>query len=477
MKTPKIHQSIRRNIFFSLLAYTAITVALLWILQIMLLEPYYRMVKKNAVREAGETLLLEVDNPDFSHMVESECARMNMSAIVFGENGVELITSDMLGGRSYLTKERLSAVLEVVAPVLSGKQEYAMQEMKEFSQETMLIYAGRTNNSAGMPRVIILNAMIQPVKSTVEILKQQLLIVTTVLVVVSLLISQVVSARLIKPLQRITDQAKRLANGDYTADYKGDGIAEIEELARTLNFSADGLSHVEELRRELVANVSHDLKTPLTMIIAYAEMIRDLTGGNPEKRSEQLNVIIDEANRLAALVNDLIRVSRDEQQAAEVHIEPVDVSGLLQNLVERFSVTCPDYKFTCNCDEDSTIAADRQLTSQVLYNLVSNAVNYTGDDHRVMLSTERRGDILRVEVRDTGAGIPPEQLPLIWERYYRSRNTHKRPVAGSGLGLSIVRGALEKQKFKYGVDSTVGQGSCFWFEAPVTEPERKLLSE
>jgi len=523
MATAKTPQSIRRNIRRALLLFAAITVAFLWFSQIVLLKPYYRMMQTVNVRRAGDELMQHVGDEDFAERLEKTCAGANMSAILLGSDGVELVSLNMLGNKNMLAGRGLSAVMRLCSPVLEGEQTSmtatvgGKQEIRELSggtpdtaaqesrpqppqenetppekpageglsgelthtapefpaelngmafREEAVVYAARVEAEDGTPRILILNAMLAPVESTVSILKSQLLITSAVLVLLSLVLSGVLSKRLVRPLRRITDQAKRLAQGDYTADYAGDGIAEIEELADTLNFSAEGLSRVEGLRRELVANVSHDLKTPLTMIIGYAEMIRDLTGDDKEKRDEQLGVIVDEAQRLTGLVNDLIRVSRDEAAADELHSEPIDLSAMISELIGRFSATCPDYTFETDLCNGKALA-DRTATGQVLYNLISNAINYTGEDRRVAVSAKPCETGVRVEIRDTGAGIPADQLPLIWERYYRSRNTHQRPVAGSGLGLSIVRSALERQGFPYGVESEVGKGSCFWFEAPL----------
>lgn len=469
MKQAKTAQSIRGNIRRALLIYTAVVVVLLWIGQIVLLRPFYHLMQHITINAAGEKLLasLAADPEEtFSALLEQMCIRHNMSAVVFNSRGVQTKSLDMLGGRSYLTGKHFEEVLKLCEPVLLGEKETVIRELGPEKGAT-IVFAGRNENADGQPSILLLNAMLSPVESTVGILKQQLQLIIAVLLLLSLAIAHIASERLVRPLRTITDQAKRLAQGDYTADYEGAGITEIEELAETLNFSADGLSHVEELRRELVANVSHDLKTPLTMIIGYAEMIRDLTGDDKQKRDENLSVIIDEAQRLTGLVNDLIAVSRDEAQAAEIHPEPLDLAAMIGELAGRFSATLPDYTVSTDCCENCVITADRSATGQVLYNLISNAVNYTGSDKRVTVRAVPCGaDGIRVEVCDTGAGIPAEQLPLIWERYYRSRNTHRRPTAGSGLGLSIVRGALERQGFRYGVESTVGAGSCFWFEAP-----------
>lgn len=475
MEKHRFKKSILGSIHISLLLYTALTITLLWCLQIVFLNSYYEIMQKRTIVRAGHEIAAHIDEETLSDYIESTCYKTNMSAILLGEEGVQLMSWDMLGKRNFFAPNKTrddspaqpqEQKLDAIAAVLNGETDELVETVNGFGPDEMIVYAAAITRADGERCVLLLNAQLQPVASTKAILKSQMGIISVVLVVLSLVISQVLSRRLAKPVKDITEKAKRLADGDYTADYTGSGIEELEQLAGALNFSANGLSRVEELRRELVANVSHDLKTPLTMIRAYAEMIRDLTGDKKEKRDEQLGVIIDETNRLSELVNDLIRVSRDEMQEREMHPETLDLYSMTQGVIRRFSETCPQYDVRCESEGDTLVTADRTATGQVLYNLISNAINYTGEDKRVTVRIVPGKTGVRVEVRDTGCGIPPEQLPLIWERYYRSKNTHQRPVAGSGLGLSIVRGALVRQNFPYGVESEVGKGSTFWFEAP-----------
>ena len=137
-------------------------------------------------------------------------------------------------------------------------------------------------------------------------------------------------------------------------------------------------------------------------------------------------------------------------------------------MAEKFSYLCERHGYDIRLDVDDgvTVDADKNKIGQVLHNLIGNAVNYTGDDKRVFVSLKRRGNVVRFSVKDTGKGIPAEDLKEIWDRYYRSHESHKRPVQGTGLGLSIVRTVLEKHSFGYGVESQVGQGSTFYVDFP-----------
>ena len=227
------------------------------------------------------------------------------------------------------------------------------------------------------------------------------------------------------------------------------------------------IARVETLRKDLLANVSHDLRTPLTMIKAYAEMIRDLSGDSPEKRTKHLQVIIDETDRLTLLVSDILNLSKLQSGMIDMDMKVINFSSHLREIVSRFSML-EKTEVNLEMQDDIYISADSKQLGQAVYNLIINAINYSGEDIVTVRLHTIKGGKVRFEVADSGIGIPKEQLPYIWERYYkvdRSEN-YKRAVKGTGLGLSIVKGVFERHGFNYGVDSEVGKGSTFWFECP-----------
>lgn len=459
-------KSIKNNIQLSLLVFTAITIVMLWVFQIVLLTPYYQYMQKNTITTAGSEIAQHLGDENLSDYLANICYRTDTSALVISEKGVQIAYSDMQGKKSYIRNMRPRQIISTFAPVINGDVDEVLHETAD--GESIVYVKGL--EKAGMGKcLIVISAQLDPVESTRGILKSQLLIISVALVFVSIVISSRLSFRLTKPIKELSTKTLRLADGDYKSDYNGFGLEETEELADALNYASNGLSKVEDLRRELVANVSHDLKTPLTMIRAYAEMIRDLTGDNVEKRTEQLNIVIDETERLTELVNDVIRVSKDEVDKIDINTEKISIIDMIKSVTDRFADTLKDYNFITEYAEKGYILADKKATEQVVYNLISNAINYTGNDHKIVVRTLEKEKNLRIEIEDSGIGIPKEKIPLIWERYYRSNNTHSRPVAGSGLGLSIVKGALEKQNFQYGVESEVGKGSIFWFECPIAE--------
>ena len=288
--------------------------------------------------------------------------------------------------------------------------------------------------------------------------------------VLSFTISATISGFLVNPLSEMTEKAKRLAAGDFSVDFKGRSYgAEMDELAGTLNYARDEISKADSMQKELIANVSHDFKTPLTMIKAYASMIREISGNDPVKREKHAQVIIDEADRLAVLVSDVLDLSKISSGLNEIKTEVFDLSSFTEEILEKFGYLSETQGYTFETDVESKLftEADRVKIGQVIYNLIGNAVNYTGEDKKVTVSLRREEGVIRFSVKDTGAGVPKEELPDIWNRYYRSAQTHKRPVKGSGLGLSIVKTVLDKHNFRYGVNSEEGKGSEFYVLFPL----------
>jgi signal transduction histidine kinase len=203
------------------------------------------------------------------------------------------------------------------------------------------------------------------------------------------------------------------------------------------------------------------------MVKAYAEMIRDLSGDDPKKRTEHIQIIIDEADRLSALVNNLLELSKLESGNMELEITDFSIVDKINDCMTRYTLLIEQngYDIKYEPDEDRIISADINKLDQVIYNFINNAINYTGDNKVIRIKQINLENCVRIEVTDNGSGISKEMLPLIFDRYYRDAKV-KRAVVGTGLGLSICKEILKKHGFAFGVSSVEGKGSTFWFEAP-----------
>lgn len=272
-----------------------------------------------------------------------------------------------------------------------------------------------------------------------------------------------------KPLTKLSHATRQLAEGDYSVRVNVPETDEIGLLAADFNHMAGEVSHAAQLQRDLLANVSHDLRTPLTLIKGYAETVRDLTGDDPDKRTAQLDVIVDETDRLSGLVNSVMELSKMSSGTDKPEKVRFDLSQLCEEVAQRYEAVCAQNGYTLTlelpqAETDCTVLADPAMLERVLHNLLGNAMHHIGPDNVFLLrvSAPRKGTV-RVEIIDHGAGIAKEDLPYIFDRYYRSRSDAGK--VGTGLGLSITKAILQSHGFRFGVNSTLGEGSCFWFEA------------
>ena len=331
----------------------------------------------------------------------------------------------------------------------------------------------RIVNVNGAEKVIMINSVLTPVDATVSTLKAQLGIISIIIIVIAFILAVALSKSLSKSIISINDEAKKLAAGDYSVKFNSKDYMEVAELSKTLNYAASELGKADSFQKELIANVSHDLRTPLTMIKGYAEVMRDIPG---ENTPENVQVIIDETERLSGLVNDMLDISKLKAGTISIQTEEYNITESIRHVLERYNKLREVEGYTIDFiyDCEVNVLADEQKMYQVLYNLVNNAINYTGEDKKVTVVQKVNGNTLRIEVKDTGDGVKQEDIPYVWDRYYKDKTTHKRALQGTGLGLSIVKSVLELHGARYGVSSVQGQGATFWFEIminPFSEEE------
>ena len=360
---------------------------------------------------------------------------------------------------------------EAVPEKPAGKIAYTIPEEKReevFRQNIgnemaeSVIYVHIIENN-GLEEVIMVNSVLTPVDATVSTLKVQLRFISAIMLVIAFVLAATLSRSLSRSIIRINDGAKRLADGDYSVKFNSRDYMEVAELSDTLNYTATELGKTDSFQKELIANVSHDLRTPLTMIKGYAEVMRDIPG---ENTPENVQVIIDETERLTGLVNDMLDISKLKAGTITIQPEEYNITESIRHVLERYNKLreVEGYTIDFQYDDEVIVYADEQKMYQVLYNLVNNAINYTGPDKKVTVIQKVIDDTLRIEVKDTGDGVKQEDIPYVWDRYYKDKTAHKRAISGTGLGLSIVKNVLELHGAKYGVSSKPGQGATFWFE-------------
>ena len=498
-------KSLKYQLWIYFVLFAVLIMAILWMLQIVFLRSFYQSMKTAQVVKIANSLINDYGNEDFGDKMFQLAYNNGISiqAVDLQGNGVleqsendgqlgvgqtENTQGSEIGQQnanidefedSQANNNSHSAGNKNSGPYIENfinfKDKLLSSPSKTISytitsgkvKGTILIYGAVMKDKNGNTALLYVNAPLEPIDTTTVVLQTQLIAVILISLLLAFFISFFISNKFTKPIAKITTSAELLATGDYDVHFADGGYTEINHLATTLNYATNELSKVDELRREIIANVSHDLRTPLTMIKAYAEMIRDLSGDNPQKRNAHINVIIDESDRLSLLVNDILNLSKLESQLDDKHMTVFSLSDLVREIMNRFRVYSERYGFCFSLEIDegnSNIYADAIKIQQVVYNLITNAINHTGDDKIVKIRVINTEGRVRFEVADTGKGISKEDLKLIWDRYYKAEKTHKRGIAGTGLGLSIVKSILTLHNARYGVDSVLGKGSTFWFE-------------
>lgn len=385
------------------------------------------------------------------------------------DNNICLEYIDNWGNKYYFNNKTTSCLLgknknidkELVKIKQSQEEIYFEKILNPLNNSTSLLYGIKKNNG-----YVFLFTSLEDIGTTTSLIKSQLIYLTLLTILLSIVIAMFLSRRIAKPISDMTKKATKLADGNYNLVFKNTGINELDELANSLNYLEQEVSKTDTYRRDLMANVSHDLKTPLTMIKAYAEMIKDITIDDKEKTIKNLDVIIEETERLNILVNDILELSKLQNNQDNLDIEEFDIVSLIKDILRRYEIIkeTENYNLILESPESIIVKADKKRISQVIYNLINNAVNYTGDDLRVIVRlTEESKDCL-VEIIDTGKGIDEEDLQNIWNRYYKQEKNHKRNIIGTGLGLSIVKNILEQHHFDYGVKSIKNHGTTFYFK-------------
>ena len=453
--------SFNNTLWIYLTAFSILILFFLWFFQIIFLDEYYESYKTKEIKAAALKIKFKYDkNKDLTETFEEILYERGICIDVL--NNDTLLTYNNNMNKSCIPNKSVEKYKYAIDK--NDKKDILLKsDIKQYNRK-ILIYGFMTNDNT----YFFLTTSIEPIDSTVTILQNQFLIVSLVILALSFLVGLFISRKLSKPIVNLNKSAKEFAIGNYNTTFESNSnISEIQELTNTLNYAKDELSKTDQLRRELLANVSHDLKTPLTMIKAYAEMVRDISYKDKIKREENLQIIIDEVDRLNLLVGDILDLSVMQANIYDRNIEEFDLVSLIKTVINRYKIFSlkEEYQFIFDCKLDKImIKADKKKMEQVIYNLINNAINYTGNDKKVTIKIIDNINYYKIEIIDTGKGIKEEDLPFIWDKYYKSDKKHKRNMIGTGLGLSIVKNVLELHHYKYGVETKKNKGSTFYFE-------------
>ena len=442
--------SLKFKTWLCILTYSILILVLLWVIQVLLLNNFYERSKTKDLNKAINEIAEAFNDNRLNKDIESIIRDNGVCAQIYLEKTKIYDMSHINKGCfNDLNRDFISEFIN------DNKESDTYKFVNTKFNNKVLIKAIRFNNIT-----VFASTSLAPIDATVAIVRNEFIIVSIIVLILSCVIGVIVANKLSNPIIEINNGANELVKGNY--DNKlvvNNGISEFEELADTLNKASSELAKTDKLEKELIANVSHDIKTPLTMIKAYAEMVRDLTYKDKKKRDENLNVIIEEVDRLNILVNDMLDYSILESKTKELEITTFDITKVIKDIIKKYAYLS-DIKIDFNIKEEVLVSADLHRIEQVMYNLINNAINHVGEDKTVTININKN----KIEVSDTGEGIDPKDINHIWKRYYKIDKTHRRDKVGTGIGLSIVATILKQHNFKYGVNSIKNKKTTFWFE-------------
>ena len=533
MKQSKRKLPLRVYLAAGFIIFSALLLIVLWLFQTVFLETFYKSVKTGQVKSCAYSVADNIDSSALSDLITDIEEQNNMTVAIFdtesnifttvystkfpsrfsfeisavyemydcaADNDGEYSTVTRTGNRRRFDELRANETLPAATPDSArpdgngamdrgeqrgqlngnngdndgGRQFNDNLNFPSLERENVetLAFVKVVDSSSG-ERLVIVESEITPVSSVVDTLRYQLIIMTAVLVVLSVIMAIFVANMIAKPISDTNEKAKALADRNYDLRFSGGRYREITELNDTLSYAAAELKKVDNLQKELIANISHDLRTPLTMIIGYGEIMRDLPG---EVTPENIQIIIDEATRLNSLVSDLLDISRLQSGTADIKKAPFSLTNCILSIFARYTklIESDGLNIVFEHDREVFVNGDELRMTQVLYNLINNAINYIGEDKTVLVRQTVADGRVKIEVIDHGDGIPQEKLEYIWDRYYRVDKEHKRAVIGTGLGLSIVKNILIAHDADFGVASKLGEGSDFYFSMPIINVDEDI---
>lgn len=493
--------SMRARLTVFLCGMTALILLLVWGLTTFLLQPRYNRFIRAQLSQKVDTLVSMIDaspepisertfwklklNTEFWEQVNTamndgtldvtntcvEVSDVSLQYVNYAENLYPCLVHENRPTVGWSTSNVSDRDTDVAVKLRKALFEQGqLYEIVSTSSDASQMVVGRL--SADKQYAVMISTNLHQIRIAGMVMNQLLPAILGLVLLVSLAASVWFGDWFTQPISELSGAARRIANGDYTARVARTGQDEMGQLAADFNHMASEVERTSQLQQELLANVSHDLRTPLTLIKGYAETIRDLTGDNAERRNSQLGIIIDETNRLSGLVNSVMELSRVRSGSQRPQLVDFDMAQLCSEVAERYDAVCAQNGWTLvvQADDPCPVSADPAMMERVLHNLLGNASHHLGEDGWFAVRCLPTPGGCRVEVQDHGPGIAKEDLPRIFDRYYRSRSDSGK--VGTGLGLSITKAILQSHGADFGVDSELGKGSTFWFtlHAPAARP-------
>jgi len=359
-----------------------------------------------------------------------------------------------------------SYLLSDLQKILDGENVF---RKKQYSQkfDAYVVFSGipwKTNS--GITGAILLFSPISQINSNITKLNLVIWIMALVLIILSAIVIYFNSLRISRPIKQMELAAGKLALGEHSDDLVVKSTDEIGKLAKSFNYMKHQLASTEKMRSEFIASVSHDMRTPLTSINGFVSGMLDGIV-KPEDYNKYLLIIKEETLRLTKLTNDILQLAKIQSGSLKLFRETLIVKDILDPVISstRAFMEEKSISFALECDDTITVYADRDKLKQILINILDNAVKYTSYGGEIGIRVNDKSSSREFRIRDTGIGISAEELPLIFEKFYRVDKSRSSP-SGTGLGLNIAKSLIELHEGKIWAVSEMGTGTEIIFELP-----------
>ena len=459
--------------------YTFSMISLLWIFQTVFLNDFYQLLQKENVKKISQEVENVMNSDNLSVLLNSFGNNNDACIKIVYDNGASIYNDNnscavnLLDDRQIMTYFNKAiyqggSIFEITNEYININNPLNLQNMTKFETGNQDIIYAKITYSNERPIMILVSTRITPVDSTISTLKTQLILMGTIFILFAFILAYVLNRKIARPLHKMTSSAKEFASGNYDVEFVQHEFDEISKLSDTLNYATEKVKESDKIKKDLIANVSHDLRTPLTMINGYAQMMIDI---DSEKSDENIQVIVDESLRLNNLVNDLLDMNNLQDNSFILNNQVFSLNDCISDLLSRYKIlnSINNFEFVYNFDSDIYVDADIKRIQQVLSNLLNNAIHYSNDSRKIIVNQIVIGDKVKIEVCDFGVGISTDKIDKVWDRYYKVDSVHTRALQGSGIGLNIVKEILELYKSSYGVTSQVNVKTVFYFDLFIKE--------
>jgi len=458
--------SIRWKLLTYMTGFALIMLILLGLYQSLFMETVFKMSKRRELDLVFSDIRPKLMDKNLQDQLERISEEQNICILVTdmeinirssSGQSANCLIHKMSADELIQLKNRALSAGGKIYDIISSNQSGGLVDSKSRRLVMVIIYNGN---------VIFMDSSVKPPQITQDFTRAGLIYAALSFLFLTAVLIHLLSKGIINPVKQLSNDVRSVAMGDYSACFHAKGCREIELLSDALNYMITEINQVEMQRIHMIANISHDIRTPLAAIIGYGELMRDFPR---EYSKEKLQAIIDEANWLSNLVTNLLQISRMQENIDNLVFSRFDITLEIEQILlrHRNMKQKEGYILSFDSREHIVVEADRIRISQVIYNLVNNGIQHAGTEKIVTVKQVREKEWARISVHNSGDFIPEEDLPYIWERYYRGRPVTEQKNEGWGLGLFIVRNILELHHAQYGVDSRRDIGTTFWFRIPI----------